>query len=91
MIRNITVVAKNFRFEPADIKVKKGEQVKITVQTTEGLHNMFIEGYDVRSVHQGMGMTDTMEFTADKTGTFNIWCEVGSHKALGMVGKLIVE
>ena len=32
-----------------------------------------------------------VEFTVDKTGTFEYYCSVGQHRANGMVGNLIVE
>lgn len=89
--RDITILAKNFRFEPSQVKVKKGEKVNITVKSTEGVHNLFIAGYDVRSDVKGMSESATVSLTADKVGSFDMWCEVGSHKALGMTGKLIVE
>lgn len=90
-VRDITMLAKNFKFEPSQVKVKKGEKVTITVKSAEGVHNLFIGGYDVRSDVKGMSESATVSFVADKIGTFDMWCEVGSHKALGMTGKLIVE
>ncbi len=90
-VRDITILAKNFRFEPSEIRVKKGESVRITVKSAEGVHNLFIAGYDLRSDVKSMSESATVSLTADKTGTFDMWCEVGSHKALGMTGKLIVE
>lgn len=89
--RAITVLAKNFKFEPSQITVKKGETVTITVKSTEGVHNLLIAGYNIRSEVKSMGESASVTFVADKTGTFDMWCEVGSHKALGMTGKLIVE
>lgn len=90
-VRDITIVAKNFKFEPSQITIKQGEKVNLTVKSAEGVHSLFVSGYDVRSDAKGMGESATVSFLADKTGTFGFWCEVGSHKALGMTGKLIVE
>lgn len=90
-VHDIAIVAKNFKFEPSQVSVKKGEKVTITVKSAEGVHNLVIGGYDVRSDAKGMGESATVSFVADKTGTFDMWCAVGSHKALGMTGKLIVE
>ena len=37
------------------------------------------------------GETDSIEFVADKVGTFEYYCSVGQHRSMGMVGKLTVE
>ena len=34
---------------------------------------------------------EVLEFTADKAGSFEYYCSVGEHKAMGMVGTLKVE
>ncbi len=81
----------NFKFTPSVIHVTKGDQVTLTLKTDEGVHNLFLSGYDIRTDAKKTGQTATLDFTADKTGTFDFWCEVGSHKVLGMTGKLIVE
>ncbi|MGH9922392.1 MAG: thrombospondin type 3 repeat-containing protein, partial [Nitrososphaerales archaeon] len=54
-------------------------------------HNLFIEGYDVRTEILSSGQSTLLEFTADNSGTFSMWSEVGIDKDLGMVGQLIVE
>ena len=33
----------------------------------------------------------TAEFTADKVGSFEYYCSVGSHRSMGMKGVLKVE
>jgi nitrite reductase (NO-forming) len=37
------------------------------------------------------GETTSVEFVADKTGTFEYYCSVGAHRAMGMTGSLVVE
>jgi uncharacterized cupredoxin-like copper-binding protein len=36
------------------------------------------------------GRTSVLKFTADKTGTYKIFCSVEGHEVAGMVGELIV-
>jgi hypothetical protein len=39
----------------------------------------------------GAGASDVVEFTADKAGTFEYYCSVGNHRAMGMKGTLTVK
>ena len=34
---------------------------------------------------------EVIEFTADKTGSFEYYCSVGTHRQMGMKGTLIVK
>ncbi|KHF36748.1 hypothetical protein CM49_01054 [Paenibacillus sp. P1XP2] len=40
--QDIKVTATNFQFEPAEIRVKKGDKVKITLVNKEGAHGLEI-------------------------------------------------
>lgn len=88
--KEFTIVASNYKFTPNEIKVKKGDKVKITLTST-GIHDLAIGGYNLQTKVLNNGETDSIEFTADKAGTFELWCTVGNHKAMGMVGTLVVE
>ncbi|WML48368.1 cupredoxin domain-containing protein [Neobacillus sp. PS3-34] len=84
---NIKVMAKDFEYDKKEIHVKKGDKVKITLQSDDGGHGFTIPAYNVNI--QG---NKSAEFTADKTGTFEYHCSVmcGTGHAK-MTGKLIVE
>lgn len=89
--KEFTVTGKNFSFSPGNLTVKKGDRVKITFVNSAGTHDLKIEGYGVGTkVIQG-GATETFEFIADKTGSFEYYCSVGSHRQMGMKGTLIVQ
>ena len=90
-LKVFTVEAKNYSFIPATITVKKGDKVKITLTGAEGLHDFKIDEFNVATKRITGGQTDSVEFTADKTGTFEYYCSVGNHRAMGMVGKITVE
>ena len=45
--------------------------------------------YEDRPLH--IGEEQTITFVADKTGGFEFYCSVGNHRAMGMVGTLIVR
>ncbi len=89
--KTFTVDAKNFSFSPTEIKVKKGDMVKVTLNVKEGLHDWVVDEFNARTKQTAEGKTDTVEFTASKTGTFEYYCSIGQHRKMGMVGKLIVE
>lgn len=90
-VKVFAIDAKNFTFAPAEIKVKKGDKVKITLNNTQGFHDFVIDEFNVK-IAQANGPTSAeVEFTADKTGTFEFYCSVGQHRAMGMKGLLIVE
>src|SRR3989344_5824812 len=90
-IKTFTVIGKNFSFSPAEIKVKKGDTVKITLQNTGGTHDFVIDEFNVRTPRIKNGETATVEFVADKIGQFEYYCSVTGHRAMGMKGLLIVE
>jgi len=87
----IDLTAQNFSFSKSEIRVKKGEKIELTFEVKEGYHDWTLEGYNVRTKKINAGGEETIEFTANKAGTFEYYCSVGSHRAMGMTGRLIVE
>ena len=85
------VIARNYSFGPAEIRVKKGTSVRIELRVEEGFHDWVLNEFNARTAQAGAGKTVTVEFVADKPGTFEYYCSVGEHRKLGMVGKLTVE
>lgn len=81
----------NFYFAPGEIKVNKGDKVTIVFKNDGGSHNFVLDEFNVESKLIKTGETDTVEFIADKAGTFEYYCSVGQHRNLGMKGKLIVQ
>jgi cytochrome c oxidase subunit II len=89
--REFKMTAKNYDFDPNVITVKKGEKVRLFITATDRDHGIKIERYDINQVVK-KGQTATIEFTADKAGTFefkcSVYCGMGHRK---MKGKLVVE
>ena len=85
------VSAKPFSFSPSEIRVKKGDTVKIMLTNTQGVHDLVLDEFNVRTPVLQVNGTAELEFVVDKTGTFEYYCSVGNHRQMGMVGKLIVE
>lgn len=87
----IKVTAKKYQFEPNVITVKKGQQVKLIVTALDHDHGFKLEAFNIDQ-RLKKGDPATIEFTADKAGTFPFQCSVvcgfGHRK---MKGKLVVE
>jgi len=87
----VSIVADNFEFTPGEIRVQQGDRVVIHATSKDTMHGLAVEGYD-QSVTFDKGETETLEFTADKKGTFRFFCNVpcgSGHRK--MQGQLIVE
>ncbi len=90
-IRVINVKGSPFKFEPSEIRVKKGETVTIVFTNEKGMHDWVVDEFNARTKVINGGETDTVQLTPDKAGTFEFYCSVGNHRAMGMKGNLIVE
>lgn len=90
-VKEFVVNGKNFSFTPSLITVKKGDIVKITFTNSDGFHNFVIDEFNVTSKTIQSGSQDSIQFTAGKVGSFEYYCAIGSHRAMGMKGTLKVE
>jgi plastocyanin len=90
-VKTFNVTGHNFAFSISEIRVKKNDIVKINFQSTEGFHDWTLEGYSVGTQPVNAPGSASVEFVADKTGSFVFYCSVGTHRQMGMVGTLIVE
>ncbi len=89
--RSFTVDSTNYKFAPATMTVNKGDTVRITLKNTQGNHDLKVDGYDIKTKILTAPGEDTIEFKADKTGTFEYYCTIGNHRAMGMKGTLTVK
>lgn len=55
------------------------------------MHDFNIDELGVKVPITKSGSSAFVDFTPDKTGTFEYYCSVGSHRANGQVGKITVE
>lgn len=81
----------DFTYDIKEIKVKQGDKVTINFANTQGFHDFKIDEFSVATKQIKTGESETVSFTANKTGTFEYYCSVGKHRQNGMWGKLIVE
>lgn len=90
-VKTFNLTGQNFTFSQSEIRVKKGDTVKINFESVEGFHDWSLDTYNVQTSQVNAGSKTSVQFVADKTGTFEYYCSVGNHRALGIVGNLIVE
>lgn len=89
-VKELTVTSTGMAFNQKTLTVKKGDRVKVTFQNGGGTHDLRIDGYNVGTKVINGGQSETFEFVADKSGTFEYYCSVGNHRAMGMKGTLTV-
>jgi cytochrome c oxidase subunit II len=89
--KEFTIHAKQWEFEPATITVSEGDTVILHLTSDDVSHGYSISEFGVHSSFSS-GETKTVEFVADKKGTFTTKCSVPCGSGHGsMTGTLIVE
>ncbi|MBI3589355.1 MAG: cupredoxin domain-containing protein [Candidatus Liptonbacteria bacterium] len=91
VIRELTVVGTNFKFSVNEIRVRKGETIKLTFKNEGGKHDWKVDEFKAGTKILDGGQEETVQFVANRVGTFEYYCSVGQHRANGMKGSLIVE
>jgi len=88
--RTFRIEARQFAYSPAELKVNSGDSVTIELVSTDVVHGLYVDGYDI-SVEADPGQTATLTFTANKPGSFRFRCNVtcGAMHPF-MIGKLTV-
>lgn len=90
-VKEFTVIGGNFTFTPKAMTVNKGDTVKIIFKNTQGFHDFVLDEFGVKSKQSQGPSEETLTFVADKIGSFEYYCSVGTHRQMGMVGTLIVK
>ena len=90
-IQEIRIVAKQFEYVPSSVVVKKGIPVRIILSSQDVTHGFAIDAFKV-SASVEKGKDTVVNFTPDKTGTFDYYCSVFCGIGhLGMRGKITVK
>ena len=96
-MKTFVLTGENFKFtmngvDNPKVEVNQGDKVRIEFTSTKGFHDWVLDefGAATEQVKDGGGMT-SVEFVADKKGTFEYYCSVGQHRANGMEGKFVVK
>jgi cytochrome c oxidase subunit 2 len=90
-VHEIQVTLKKYEFNPGTLRVKKGERVRLILAAADHDHGFKLDEFDVSQKVQ-KGTTATVEFIADKAGTFQFRCSnVCGLGHRGMKGTLVVQ
>ena len=90
-VREIAMTAKKYEFSPSEIRAHPGETVKLVITALDRKHGFKLDAFGIdRQLPKGEAVT--IEFTANRAGTFPFkcskFCGLGHGK---MKGGLIVE
>lgn len=85
----LNIESSNFAFAPNAITTDPGQKIKITFTKNSGFHTFVIDELDLKfAIKEG----ESLIFNApSKSGTYAFYCDVGSHRANGMEGTLVVK
>lgn len=72
--RTIEIVAKRFAFEPDVIEADQGELLRLVLRSADVTHGFAIDGYDVKVEIPKGGDPVSVEFVADRPGSFRVEC-----------------
>ena len=90
-VKEFTVRAFQFGFEPDTLEVDLGDKVVINAYTSDVGHGLAIREFGVDMALMSKTPVTT-EFIADKAGTFTFYCSIPCGRDHGaMRGKLIVN
>lgn len=73
--RTLRIEASSFAYSPAAVEVEPGDTVEIELVSTDVVHGLYLEGYDV-AVTADPGQTARLSFVADRPGSFRFYCSV---------------
>jgi cytochrome c oxidase subunit 2 len=89
--RDITITARDFRFSPERLEVTQDDLVKLTVQSADVTYSITIDEYRLSRRVPAGGAT-TIEFRADRAGTFTFYSNLTSDaRHAQMRGELVVR
>jgi heme/copper-type cytochrome/quinol oxidase subunit 2 len=82
--------AEQFAFDAPVLRVNRGDRVILSLQATDVVHGFYLDGYDIEARLEP-GLTQQVEFVADRVGKFRYRCSVscGSLHPF-MIGELVV-
>jgi len=90
-VHEIQVTLRKYEFNPGSLHVKKGERVRLIMVAVDHDHGFKLDDFDINQKVR-KGTTAIVEFTADKSGTFQFRCSnVCGLGHRGMKGTLVVE
>jgi heme/copper-type cytochrome/quinol oxidase subunit 2 len=73
--RRIRIAASARGFDPAVVRVSRGDRITIHLVATDVVHGLYLDGYGL-TVTADPGRSDSLSFVADRSGAFRFRCSV---------------
>ncbi len=89
--KEFNLSAKNWQFDPSTITVNQGDKVRLIITSVDVAHSFMLKDFNL-NVKLEPKETQTVEFIADKTGSFQFRCGIpcgDGHR--DMIGTFIVK
>lgn len=88
--RTIYLDASQYQFTPGRVEVQQGDRVIINLTASDVVHGFYLDGYDLQTRVEP-GVTQRIEFVADRVGKFRYRCSVSCGPMHPfMIGELVV-
>ena len=89
--RTFALTARNYAFTPSRIEIIKDDLVSLTIEGADQVHSFAIDEFRVAK-RIAPGTTVTLEFRADRAGTFSYYCNIAADPGCkAMHGTLVVS
>jgi plastocyanin len=91
--KTVTVTETEFAIDPKTVTVDAPGKVTFHVVNDGGItHALEIEGNGVEEETDGIDGGSSADLTVDlsKEGTYEVYCPIGNHRAMGMEASLVV-
>ena len=90
--REVVVEGGNFFFSPNVLNFQKGEEIRLVFKSVGGTHDFVVEGTNIKTKRISDGSSIVIEFKVpEESGSYDFYCSIGNHRAMGMVGKMVVK
>ncbi len=91
LVQSFTIDSFSYGYSESEIRVKEGTTVTINLINSGGFHDWVVDEFNAATDKIQADGNTSVTFVADKAGTYEYYCSVGSHREQGMVGTLVVE
>jgi cytochrome c oxidase subunit 2 len=89
--RAFEMIASRFSFEPETLEVTEGERVRLTLRSSDTEHGFSVRKLNLKVAVPKTGEPVTVEFVADKAGTYEFKCSEYCGSGHGrMKGRIVV-
>jgi cytochrome c oxidase subunit 2 len=88
---DVIIEAEQYAFDPPVVRVNQGDRVILNLKATDVVHGLYLDDYGI-DVRFEPGITQRVEFVADRSGKFRFRCSVACGTLHPfMIGELIVS